>query len=101
MGEPVSIRVLGANFTIQTDQDSDYVATLVEYIREKADALQRVAGSQDTLKTAILVSLLIADELHQLKRGEAEASKGGDNAEAIARKMIERIDAVLDNDRPE
>ena len=98
MGEPVSIRVLGANFTIQTDQDSDYVASLVEYIREKADALQRVAGSQDTLKTAILVSLLIADELHQLKSGEGEDSESGDNGEALTRRMIERIDAVLENE---
>ena len=95
MGEPVTIRMLGTSFTIQTDQDPAYVASLVEYVKEKAVSLER-AGYGESTMTAILTSLLIADELHQLKTTGTESDAG--EASDVALRLIRQIDAVLDDD---
>lgn len=94
MGNPVQIRVLGTSFTIMTDQDPDYVATLVDYIREQAGTLARVEGSVDGAKSAILVALLITDELFRARRGDSNLDS---EAEDLTLRMIKQIDAVLDD----
>jgi len=95
MGNPVQIRVLGTSFTIMTDQDPDYVETLVDYIREQAATLARVEGSMDGAKSAILVALLITDELFRARRGEPNVDN---EAEDLTLRMIKQIDAVLDDE---
>ncbi len=97
MSESIHIRLLGASFSIQTDQEPAYVESLLEFIEEKARQIERSAGSQDSLKTAILVSLLTADELFHA-RTASESTEQYRRIGEITERLIERIDSVLDDD---
>ena len=101
MGDTVHIRVLGTSFTIQTDQPPEYVESLISYIQEKVRTIESSAGSKENLKTAILVSVLLADELFQSRSAasrEAAESLNVDEIERYARDLIKRIDATLEDD---
>mgnify|MGYP006306843531 CR=1 FL=1 len=106
MGETVHIRVLGASFTIQTDQRPEYVETLVSYLKEKIRLIEGSTGSKESLKTAILVSLLIADELFEERKGRSSHQADVDQERRVEsfardlRDLIDQIDAVLE-DGPE
>ena len=98
MGESIHIRALGADFSIQTDQEPEYVESLVEYIKEKARIIEQSAGLQDNVRSALLVSLLVTDELFRERRGKKiETSESQDDL--LALQIIKKIDAVLDGDR--
>lgn len=98
MGETVHIRALGASFSIQTDQNPDYVESLVDYVKEKIRIIESSAGSKESVKTAILVSLLLADELFQERSGSPDSRTAVADEEfaSFTRELIERIDSVLD-----
>ena len=85
--------MLGASFSIQTDQNAEYVDSLVEYVRQKAGEIEQSAGSNDALRTAILTAVLLADELFQQK---ADPKPRSDEVELFTKTMIERIDSVLE-----
>ena len=101
MGDTVHIRVLGTSFTIQTDQKPEYVEKLISYVQEKVHAIETTAGSKENLKTAILVSVLLADELFQARSADSRDGKDPANVDEIERyahELIKRIDATLDAD---
>lgn len=95
MGDSVHIGLLGTSFSIQTDQDPDYVASLVAFLKDKVRQIEQSAGAQDHLKTAILVALLTADELFRL-RATNRAPESDGQIDEITKRLIERIDSVLD-----
>ena len=103
MGDTVHIRALGTSFTIQTDQKPEYVESLIDYIQEKMRIIETSAGSKESLKTAILVSVLLTDELFQARKNassvkQEEDSSGELDIERYTQELIKRIDATLDED---
>jgi cell division protein ZapA (FtsZ GTPase activity inhibitor) len=91
------IDLLGAEFSIKTDQDPVYLEEVVEVYREKVNEVLRTVGTSDNLKTAILAGILTADELLQQKGVQRT-----DDAVAnrIALEMLSELDAVLESDQP-
>jgi cell division protein ZapA (FtsZ GTPase activity inhibitor) len=73
------IELLGTAFTIQTDEDPQYVQDLVDYYRTKVQEVQRRIPSNDALKIAIVAGVLTADELFRA-RDNAEATGGTEAA---------------------
>jgi cell division protein ZapA (FtsZ GTPase activity inhibitor) len=69
--EPFHISMLGSSFSIRTDEDPRYLKELVSFVEEKVAMIESNMGSDEPLRSAILSSILIADELFQ-ERKETE-----------------------------
>ena len=105
------IEVLGTSFTIQTDEDPEYVADIVDYYKTKVQEVRQSVRTGDSLKLAILSGLLAVDELFQQRaenaqddtrdsaKGEGDAQKA-EQAEEIARitdDLIQQLDESLED----
>ena len=94
----VQIQLLGVSFTINTDEDPEYMSSVIEYLKKKIDSTQNLVKLNDPLKVAILTSLLLTDELFKEKNKENPGTlnqKEALEAEELAEKMIKRIDVSL------
>lgn len=96
--ETVRVEMLGASFTIQTDESKDYVESLIAYLRSKVETVKATARVDDPLKVSILAALFLVDELY---RERLDASARSTTAEpdadlgTVAERLISRIDASL------
>lgn len=57
--------MLGSSFSIRTDEDPRYLKQLLAYVEEKVHLVENNMGGREPLRSAILSSILIADELFQ------------------------------------
>lgn len=99
------IELLGTAFTIQTDEDPQYVQDLVDYYRTKVQEVQGRIPSSDALKIAIVAGVLTADELFRAReraKGDAPAGESGSNQheetrelEQITQQLINVLDRSL------
>ncbi|MFP4483417.1 MAG: cell division protein ZapA [Spirochaetaceae bacterium] len=118
----MTIELLGTSFTIQTDEDPQYVQDLIDFFRTKVQDVQARITSGDPLKIAIVAGVLTADELFRLREGTAAASASDPGAAAhddgshgddgrhtaaesaqvaeITQKLIEALDRSLADSRP-
>ena len=97
MGKGIPIHVLGTSFTIQTDESPDYVSSLVDYVTSKINALEKSVSTKDTLRLAVLASILITDELFK-ERNNSVSSPVSSDAEKIGLltdHIIARLDSAL------
>jgi len=93
----VQISLLGTSFSIQADEDSEYLARIVEYLGKKVQEIETSVAIKDPLRVAILTGLLLTDELFKEKeRGyEAPANLESEEVVRITQALIERIDKSL------
>lgn len=94
----VQIQLLGVSFTINTDEDPAYMSTIIDYLKTKIEATQKLLKLNDPLKVAILTGLLLTDELFKEKTREKEGpfdQHDAAEAEKLAEKMIQRINLSL------
>lgn len=93
----VQIQILGANFTIQADEDPEYLARLVDYVTDKVREIESTVSTKDPLRIAILSNILLADELfkEQARLDETLSPSESDEAERITRNLIRSIDESL------
>ncbi len=91
------IEILGTAFHLETDQDPEYLADCVDYLRTKLQEVEGSVSTTDPLKLAILAGLLSVDELFQerSKHGRSGTPAAEAEIETITRRMIEKIDAGL------
>jgi cell division protein ZapA len=98
----VRIELLGASFSIQTDEEPAYIEKLVKHIGRDIETVRSQTRTEDPLKLAILASIMLADETfacQSLHAEESRASHGNraetDEAERIALRLISDIDDRL------
>jgi hypothetical protein len=97
----VRIEILGAAFTIQTDETPENINNLVALVKKRVQLVQTQTNSTDTLKVAILASLMLADELQSrpatppLRPIGEPFSDDDEEAERIALRLISDIDERL------
>lgn len=80
--------MLGSSFSIRTDEDPRYLQQLVSFVEEKVRLVETNMGSREPLRSAILSSILIADELFQ------ERSRSEKTVETTGR-LIQLLDREL------
>lgn len=68
------IEVLGTAFTIETDEDPEYVADIVDYYKTKVQEIRKSVSTSDPLKISILSGLLVIDELFRERARDDGAS---------------------------
>mgnify|MGYP001146767031 CR=1 FL=1 len=86
------IDLLGAEFTIKTDQDPEYLEEVVELYRSKVDEIRRSVGTSDTLRIAILAGIIIADDY---LRHKGERRTNDAEAREITATLISELDEAL------
>ncbi len=91
------IELLGTAFNLETDQDPEYLADCVDYLRTKVQEVEGSVPTSDPLNLAILAGLLSVDELfrERSKQGSEVTPAAEAEIETITRRMIEKIDAGL------
>ena len=103
----LKIEMLGTSFTIQANEDNQYLEKLLGYYKRITDDVKRIDSIKSPLQVAILSGIMICDELYKekqnkiaLENGESvaqisENSIDSDEIQRITLEMIKKIDKVL------
>ncbi|MCR5064130.1 MAG: cell division protein ZapA [Treponema sp.] len=103
------IQALGTSFTIQSEEDEEYLNKLFGYYKKITDEVSQISSIKTPLQIAILSGMMICDELYKEKQNKVALENGAaasdsDNqadffdAEEIEQRtldMISKIDQVL------
>ena len=84
------IELLGSAFTIQSDEDPDYLRQVVQYFSDKIDEVSRSVATSDPLKISILAGILASDEY---LKSHAEDPRLARITEDLIATLVEILDA--------
>jgi len=89
----VTIKVLGASFSIQTDESREYMEALLSELERRLESLSSATKVSDPLKLSILANITLLDELAaQRKQG---GNIGGEDLGRLADRLIGLLDEGL------
>jgi cell division protein ZapA (FtsZ GTPase activity inhibitor) len=89
----VTIKVLGASFSIQTDESREYMESLISELERRLESLASATRVSDPLKLSILASITLLDDLAALRRESGLVA--GEDLGRLADRLIHRLDAGL------
>ncbi len=99
------IDMLGTNFTIQANENEEYLNKLLGYYQRISQDVQKIDSIKTPLQIAILSGIMIVDELYKEKEKCISMENGtyvppstDPNSEEVERRtleMIEKISKVL------
>ena len=92
----VDIQVLGTSFKIQVNENPEYMERILDHLKTVIDKVELTTSINDPLKTAILSSVFIIDELYKAKENSCDPSVEKEVSE-LTEKIISCIDNVLDD----
>lgn len=84
--------MFGREYSVKGHGDKRYVQRLSEFIKERADAVQRHGTVVSTLDLVVLTLLNITDELFQYKRVKEQTIK---ELEEKTEKLLEALDRPI------
>lgn len=94
------ITILGTSFSIQANEDSEYLNRLLKYYEAVVQNIQQTTPLKEPLKTAVLAGIMITDELfkaqlsHDSEKSNFTQTELGE-LEKKTLKMINSIDQIL------
>ena len=101
----LKIEMLGTNFTIQANEDNEYLEKLLGYYKRITDDVKNIDSIRTPLQVAILSGIMICDELYKEKQNKIAIENGtyippkfdfdAEELERRAAEMISKIDKVL------
>lgn len=98
----LDIHILGTSFSIQANETNEYLQSVYQYYVERVHQVERsVGGTLEPLKVAIIAGVLLSDELkkERIQLKQLTPSEQNDyQAMALTKKLIEKLDTVLDYD---
>lgn len=68
MNRAFPVNIFGVKFTINTDENEEYVSKLTEYVNKKIGEIKNKANLVPTHSVAIMAALNIADEFFKMKK---------------------------------
>ena len=86
----VTIKVLGASFSIQTDESREYMEALLSELERRLESLSAATKVSDPLKLSILANITLLDELAALRK------QGGNVAGEDLGRLADRLIGMLD-----
>ena len=63
----LKIEMLGTSFTIQANEDNEYLEKLLGYYKRITEDVNKIDSIKNPLQTAILSGIMICDELYKEK----------------------------------
>lgn len=101
----LKIEMLGTSFTIQANEDNEYLEKLLGYYKRITDDVNKIDSVKNPLQTAILSGIMICDELYKEKQNKVAMENGEyvpqeNNMDILeierrTQQMIAKIDKVL------
>lgn len=93
---PLEIAILGTRITIQTDEDPEHLARVLELYKSKVAEVEGKLANHDPLRTAILSGILLADEVlkNPASPTERELAENAQEAERLTHKMLRLLDGI-------
>ncbi len=99
------IEMLGTVFTIQANENSEYLQKLLGYYKQITDDVEKIDSIKSPLQIAILSGIMICDELYKEKQNkialenttvlEGQNIEEQNKIEQKTKEMIEKIQKVL------
>jgi cell division protein ZapA (FtsZ GTPase activity inhibitor) len=90
----VTIRALGASFSIQTDESREYMEALIGELERRLESLGSATRVNDPLKLSILANITLLDEITAMRRERGGLS--GEDLGHVAERLIGRLDEGLE-----
>ncbi|WP_461247482.1 cell division protein ZapA [Treponema sp. R6D11] len=92
MANEICLDILGASFTIDADEDKEYLKKVLEQYRSAIENTQSISGITSPLNIAILTGFMLCDEINKIKQ-QVE----GESAELQQRteNLIAKLDQAL------
>lgn len=92
--KPVTITVGGHSFQIRSDTGASQLEALASEIDRRYKTIERRGPrSEQEFRALAMVAIMLLDEL---QRAEQRSERIAKEARGFARRLLERIDAVLD-----
>lgn len=95
------IEMLGTSFTIQANEDEEYLNNLLGYYQRITQDVQKIDSIKTPLQVAILSGIMIVDELYKEKQKCIAMEDGtyvppaeDPNSEEIERRTLDMIDKI-------
>ena len=88
----VTVNILGTSFAVRADEDPEYLNSLVRYISEKVDEIEKSSPVKDPLRQSILAAMLITDELFKERKFRGESREVAE----ITNRIIKVLDESLE-----
>lgn len=103
MTATVSITIVGRSYEVSCDEgQEEYLQTLAAELDRRADTLLRSVGQVGDARLLVMVALLMADEIQELRRGKDSAARPLPDEAADAALadgldgLAERIEAIAE-----
>lgn len=97
----LQIDILGTSFTIEADEEKDYLDKLLYYYKGLIGSIEKKQILSDPLQIAITAGIMACDQAYQDKKTKIKLQNAYENdtadseADKITRRLIEKIDKVL------
>ena len=97
----MKVSILGSTFSIHSDEDPEYLASVVEQLKRKTEETGRRHPGIEPVKCLIITGLQLVDELMKERKRAPSGLTGAEAEEAyrIAEAIIRRIDDSLPGEK--
>jgi cell division protein ZapA len=90
--ESIEVTILGQNYLLKGDVSKDYMRHLAEFVDTRIREVYRRSPGTTPLKASILTALMLADELHKVRKEHASAKQSIKQFEIGAESLLNLID---------
>ena len=96
----LQIDLLGTSFALEADQPAEYLQSIYKHYKKVVSEVQQTSGVNDSLRIAIIVGILLSDELSKERLNlNTQETVMQDKTEVLieqsTKKMIEDIDSII------
>ncbi len=90
--ESIEVTILGQNYLLKGDVSKDYMRQIAEFVDTRIREVYRRSPGTTPLKASILTALMLADELHKVRKEHASAKQSIQKFEIGAESLLNLID---------
>jgi cell division protein ZapA len=90
--ESIEVTILGQNYLLKGDVSKEYMRQLAEFVDTRIREVYRRSPGTTPLKASILTALLLADELHKVRKEHASVKQSIKKIEIGAESLLNLVD---------
>jgi cell division protein ZapA len=87
----IRVTIYDQEYNMRGDLDPEYIQRLAQFVDEKMRSIAARTRTVDSLRTAILAALNIADEYHQLMARQDAANRQVDQKVDACNQVLDRL----------
>jgi cell division protein ZapA (FtsZ GTPase activity inhibitor) len=95
----MKVEILGSSFQIQSDENQEYLASVVEHLRRKTQETRNRHPGIEPTKCLIITGLQLVDELLKERSRSGLSDAEASEAFRITQDIIRRIDDSLPEEK--